>query len=114
MNVGVEILVGCWHVELDDVGHIGDVQAARSDVGSHQNTAFAVAKRCERGFALALRPVAVDGLGARAEGVPELRLQPAGRRLALHLRGARSARGASALRRMRGVIGECSGCTERA
>ena len=40
-DVGVEILVGCWHVELDDVGHIGDVQAARSDVGSHQNTAFA-------------------------------------------------------------------------
>mmetsp|Transcript_8343 Transcript_8343/g.34350 ORF Transcript_8343/g.34350 Transcript_8343/m.34350 type:complete len:332 (-) Transcript_8343:1214-2209(-) len=67
------------HVVVDDVGDVGDVEAAAGDVGRDERRVGARLEGLERGLALVLRPAAVDdgapdarGLHDFAEGVAAL------------------------------------------
>ena len=54
------------NIEVDDVAHIGNVDAAREDVGCHENLDAAVTECREGALALALAAIAVDGLARKA------------------------------------------------
>ncbi len=60
------------HVVVDDAGQLGDVQAARGDVGGDQHFDLVALERVERGQAFGLRLVAVHRLRAQ----PVTRQQP--------------------------------------
>src|SRR5471030_2698108 len=75
----VHIVLGVVRqVVVDDAGQVGDVEAARGDVGGDQHVDLALLERLQRGDAFLLRLVAVDGGGVHA----------------LLLQAARQARGA--------------------
>ena len=59
------------HVEIEDVAHVGNVEATRGDVGGDQQRHAAVAERVERGRARGLIEVAVQRRGV--EAVPDQR-----------------------------------------
>ena len=63
------------HVEIDDVGDAGDVEAARGDVGRDHHFIFAAAETFEGLDALALRAVRVQrGHGVLLSLEPDARL----------------------------------------
>src|SRR5262249_21308639 len=57
MNVVLRML---WHVVVDDVADIGDVQPARGDVGRHEHLEAALAEAAQRLLALALGAVGMQ------------------------------------------------------
>ena len=58
----VDVVLGVrGHVEVDHICHVGDVDAARQDVGCHQHAHLAVGKAPQRAGTLVLVAVAVDG-----------------------------------------------------
>ena len=64
--------IGLWHegqLEVDDVGHLVDVDAARGDVGGDQDAQLAVLEGLEGALALGLGFVAVDGASLDAAGL---------------------------------------------
>ena len=48
------------NIEVDNIVHVGDVDAARQHIGGNQHVNFTRAERMERTLALALRAVSVD------------------------------------------------------
>ena len=60
-------------VEVDDVGDVVDVDAARGDFGGDENARLALLEAIERTGALALALVAVDGVGVEAGAFELLR-----------------------------------------
>ena len=54
------------HVEIEDVAGRGNVEAARGDVGGHQQRNFALAELIEGGGARRLLHVAVQGADGKA------------------------------------------------
>ncbi len=58
----MDIILGMMRdVEIEDVAHIGNVEAARGDIAGHQQLRRSVAETFERGHAGALVHVAVQG-----------------------------------------------------
>ena len=55
-----EIFSQLRHVKVDDVRHIGNVDAARRDIGRHEHPVTAFGKALERLVSLTLRTVAVN------------------------------------------------------
>ena len=60
-----------WEVEVDDVGHAGDVDSAGGDIGADEDTEFPFLELIEGALALVLGAVAVDRFGRNA-GLAEL------------------------------------------
>lgn len=54
------VFVGLWDIEIDDMGHIIDIEAARSDIGCDEHLEGILLEPAERSLALALRLVAMD------------------------------------------------------
>ena len=54
------------HVEIEDVGHVRNIQAARGNIARHQDRQLAFAERIERRGTDLLRQVAVQGGGVEA------------------------------------------------
>ena len=58
----VDVVLGVHgHVEVHDVAHVGDVDAAGEDVGGNEDVTAAVAEGAQGALALVLAAVAVDG-----------------------------------------------------
>ena len=60
-------------IVVDDVSHIGDVEATSSDCSSHQNGSTSRAESLQCRLTLALRPIAVNRRGGNVVGVEEVR-----------------------------------------
>ena len=63
MGIGIDRI---GHVVVDHVRDLGHVDAARGDVGGHQDIVLAVAKAIDRGLAPVLGHVALQGRDAIA------------------------------------------------
>ncbi len=57
-------------IEVDDVAHAGDVEAAGGDVGRHQDAVLTFAEALEGLHALSLRQVRVDALDRMTPRAP--------------------------------------------
>eukprot|EP00951_Prasinocladus_malaysianus_P046897 scaffold648042_cov31-Prasinocladus_malaysianus.AAC.1 len=80
MHVVVDV---AGQVEVDDVCHVGDVEAAGSHVGGHQHGGPARAEAAQGHLALLLGAVAVDAGGREAVPAQEV-LQGVRPALGLH------------------------------
>mmetsp|Transcript_31601 Transcript_31601/g.51119 ORF Transcript_31601/g.51119 Transcript_31601/m.51119 type:complete len:244 (-) Transcript_31601:389-1120(-) len=59
MHVRIELCLGEWQVELNDMRHVGHVNTARSNICCHQHVSITLAKLLQRRLALPLRAIAV-------------------------------------------------------